>query len=552
VRNLPNPWRVKAEGKVIRHLPITLYSDDTSGNKSKQWNKHISYYFTLVGLSPAHTNQEYNTHFLTTSNCATALEMAELVVDEMNEIATRGFTAYDSMLKSEVLVMSVVLCFLADSPMHAEATSTPYPGASNNPCRICKLGVMKREDKHTLKFVEEFFGLKSVEKRVWSQTKEQTRHLWELSKTGPVNEYTLKEKTYGVRDALNNTVMQLYKENSSESSHIGKIITANPSRIYNPFTRLHSFDGCQDTPVEILHVFLLGIVKCLFKDFMNKSKPHHGEIEAQLASFNTDALNIPPIQAHYMIAHYGSFVGKDYRVVLQVAPFILFRFMNDDQRLLWFELCYLGSLLFQTHIENLETYLQELETHIELFLLQVIKMSAQWANKHKFHMLIHLPFSIRRFGPPSLFATEKFESYNSILRTASIHSNRLSPSRDLAISFSNYQNMRLLLAGATLFDHKKSEYFSVSPEVTNIFRDNTLIQKSMGYNHQAINQGPTGPTVLNHKVPEGARQVIPQELSCMLPGVQFRQVISIKINSREVVRQGTYVMVSFSTSTQIY
>ncbi|PLW26323.1 hypothetical protein PCANC_27603 [Puccinia coronata f. sp. avenae] len=57
---LPNPWRIKAHGRVIRHVPITLYSDDTSGNSSKQFNKHISFYFTLSGLPPNVSNQEYN------------------------------------------------------------------------------------------------------------------------------------------------------------------------------------------------------------------------------------------------------------------------------------------------------------------------------------------------------------------------------------------------------------------------------------------------------------------------------------------------------------
>jgi hypothetical protein len=80
---LPNPWRKKAQGKIIRHVPITLYSDDTSGNSSKQWNKHISFYFTLAGLHPHLTNQEYHCHFLGTSNVAGVLELAEPIVAEM-------------------------------------------------------------------------------------------------------------------------------------------------------------------------------------------------------------------------------------------------------------------------------------------------------------------------------------------------------------------------------------------------------------------------------------------------------------------------------------
>ncbi|POW11984.1 hypothetical protein PSTT_04786, partial [Puccinia striiformis] len=80
VIRLPNNWREKAQGRIIRHVPITLYADDTSGNKSKQWNKHISFYFTLSGLHPHLTNQEYHMHFLSTSNVATSLELAAPII----------------------------------------------------------------------------------------------------------------------------------------------------------------------------------------------------------------------------------------------------------------------------------------------------------------------------------------------------------------------------------------------------------------------------------------------------------------------------------------
>jgi len=65
---------------------------------------------------------------------------------------------HDSSLGQEVLVMSVVLAFLADSPMHAEITSTPMPANSNNPCRVCHLSVDNRAGKQSISYVQEFFG----------------------------------------------------------------------------------------------------------------------------------------------------------------------------------------------------------------------------------------------------------------------------------------------------------------------------------------------------------------------------------------------------------
>ncbi|KNZ46177.1 hypothetical protein VP01_7497g2, partial [Puccinia sorghi] len=40
---MPNSWRTKAGGRLIQHVPINLYLDDTSGNISKKFNKHIFY-----------------------------------------------------------------------------------------------------------------------------------------------------------------------------------------------------------------------------------------------------------------------------------------------------------------------------------------------------------------------------------------------------------------------------------------------------------------------------------------------------------------------------
>ncbi|PLW51948.1 hypothetical protein PCASD_00883 [Puccinia coronata f. sp. avenae] len=44
-------------------------------------------------------------------------------------------------------------------------------------------------------------------------------------------------------------------------------------RVLNPFMELLEFDGGKDSPVEILHVILLGIVKYLTNDFLGSLNP---------------------------------------------------------------------------------------------------------------------------------------------------------------------------------------------------------------------------------------------------------------------------------------
>ena len=158
-------------------------------------------------------------------------------------------------------------------------------------------------------------------------------------------------------------------------------------------------------------------------------------------------------------------------------------------------------------------------------------------------MLLHLPDSIERFGNASLFATEKFESYNSILRNSSIHSNRLSPSRDIAISFSNYQIMRLILSGAHLYNHSTKEYFQPSANVTKIFQEQKDMQKSLGFNPN-ISLRETYPRIHTRKVPEVEKEEIPIVLQQGHSHYEIRQIASIKLNQKEIIRKGSFVLVN--------
>ena len=78
-----NKWRKLAQGKRVYAFPMWLYCDDTSGNVSKRWNKHNSFLFTPAGLPQSKLHQDYNIHFLCTSNIAPPLEMLDGVVQQL-------------------------------------------------------------------------------------------------------------------------------------------------------------------------------------------------------------------------------------------------------------------------------------------------------------------------------------------------------------------------------------------------------------------------------------------------------------------------------------
>ncbi len=78
-----NRWREKAEGNCVVSFPIWMYCDDTSGNKSKKWNKHNSFLFTPAGLPRSEAQKEYNVHFHSTSNLAPPLKMLDGIADQL-------------------------------------------------------------------------------------------------------------------------------------------------------------------------------------------------------------------------------------------------------------------------------------------------------------------------------------------------------------------------------------------------------------------------------------------------------------------------------------
>ncbi|OAV87872.1 hypothetical protein PTTG_29251 [Puccinia triticina 1-1 BBBD Race 1] len=176
----------------------------------------------------------------------------------------------------------------------------------------------------------------------------------------------------------------------------------------------------------------------------------------------------------------------------------------------------------------MDQYIWELENCIHLFLYHVCIMNGRWANKPKFHHLLHLPGSIRRYGPASLFETEKFESFNGVIRNASIHSNRLSPSRDIATSFNNYNIIRLLLSGAILFDHEHQRYFQASPEIRALFENNQFIQKAMGYNSHWFGCGQLKPTIHGHRGEPKAGELVPVPLLRNFPTLLITRVNAVQ------------------------
>ena len=68
-------------------------------------------------------------------------------------------------------------------------------------------------------------------------------------------------------------------------------------------------------------------------------------------------LQLPHLAGRTLVKHAKSLVGRDFRAVIQVAPFVLFDLLPEECYQTWLALSSLVPLIWQPLISDLETYL---------------------------------------------------------------------------------------------------------------------------------------------------------------------------------------------------
>ena len=117
------------------------------------------------------------------------------------------------------------------------------------------------------------------------------------------------------------------------------------------------FDPNADTPFEALHVVLLGAVKYFWRDAVSRIDSAAKEVLiARLNSVISHGLGIANIRGETLVQYAGSLVGRDFRVVLQVAPAVLYGLLPAEAYEAWLALCRLAPLIFQPVIHDFTVY----------------------------------------------------------------------------------------------------------------------------------------------------------------------------------------------------
>ncbi|KAG1749271.1 hypothetical protein EDB19DRAFT_1629684 [Suillus lakei] len=603
-----NQWRVRASGARVFAMPLWLYCDDTSGNLSKKWNKHNSFLFTPAGLPRAAVHKEFNVHFLCTSNIAPPLEMLDGIVDQLEESWKQGIWAWDCVHEEYVLVILSVLALLGDNPMQSEMAC--HIGSMGKYfCRICKVkghdtsaesnpmqaAAVHAEDtdhsvgdevsgseseahtdappkstrkraKETMEqmvtWVKQF--VKIGEARHKNETVDELKSMFlHASTVGNQTQIKQRKTATGIKDtffeSFLNHLAESYSKirggNRAKQEALDRAKETLPENVTSPVWRIKGIDPHTNTPVEILHTVLLGFVKYFWRDVVSvrigKDKLKRELLETRLSSVDVSGLGLH-LNGHTLVQYAGSLVGRDFRAIAQVAPFVLHDLVPKECYDTWIALSNLIPLIWQPEIENSTEHLCNLTTSINNFLACTARWTPRWFNKPKFHIILHLVDHIRRFGPAALFATEAFESFNAVIRAKSIHSNHRAPSRDIAYAFAHGSRIRHILSGARVHIRDNANDIHSDSDSPNPARapDKPPEAKVVGNGPLSLIQRPNivteylGLDVQTGKRFPDALQSLPNDI---LEGCNFRTCKSVMLFNGDVCKIGDWVLAAKGT-----
>ncbi|KAG1722856.1 hypothetical protein EDB19DRAFT_1898152 [Suillus lakei] len=327
---------------MVYSVPLIIFMDDVSGNISKQWNKHHAIYMSNANLPREMLEKEFFVQFVSSSPHALPMELMQAMRESISDAAQSGVIAWDCKYNEEIMLIPYVLFLAGDNPMQAEECS--HAGLNCNYfCRTCEAG-----------------GTKEYKE---SEAGYNTIFMFETAfKSGATTKIQNSVSLTGVRDSSSALILTL-TENEVEvalQKEFEELLKGGQlNDIINPLLGTDGLDIHMDTPTEILHTILLGVVKYFWGQtvfLLEKVKFLH-IFQCRLESIDKDGLNTPCLNADYICHYKGSLIGKHFKSLAQVMPFIIHDLVPPTVLNAWTVIGELVVLVWHTKITDMEAYL---------------------------------------------------------------------------------------------------------------------------------------------------------------------------------------------------
>ncbi|KAJ8077851.1 hypothetical protein PM082_002292 [Marasmius tenuissimus] len=254
----------------------------------------------------------------------------------------------------------------------AQSSVASHIGAmGNHPCRKCEMGGpevnrAKGAAFHTVFVAGKARTKASIQDELEKQIRLACRGEATAIKTRQMNsgtkdvytQYWIEELVQRYNELVNNDPGKTPEE---AQSTLLAWVQEHHSEIYNSFLLTDRFDPAQDTPIEILHTILLGVVKYIWhyststagRKWTTTQKATYAH---HLQATDTLGLFIPEIQAQYIVNYSNSFSGCQFCQVVQTAVFSVYDLVNEAHFTAWKAVAHLAALLWQTEIDNTAQY----------------------------------------------------------------------------------------------------------------------------------------------------------------------------------------------------
>ncbi|THV06317.1 hypothetical protein K435DRAFT_645468 [Dendrothele bispora CBS 962.96] len=491
VPEMPNPQRnLVGKDEDLYVVMIPVWANDVSGNKSKQYNKHINLYMENSNLPSRLLQQEYFVNFLSTSPHATSPEQLSEIRKIVNDTEKNPIRCFNADTKRYCGVVLRVPSLPADNPQQSEEASH-IGGQGNKFCRRCKVGGSHQE-KESESGYEALFSAGVL--RSAAETKESLNKQLKVAMTGIASRVEELQTQTGTKDKVTEHWIGILltcarelldadpgKSKDTLVNELTEWLDAQPGDKMNPLLDIAGLDPTQDTPVEILHTILLGIMKYVWFMFHSKLSDEQQKLfVTRLQSTDTDGLTIPPLRASYMMQYRNGLIGKHFKSLMQTMVFHVHDLTTPAEFQVVKTVGELGAMLWVPEIDNMDQYLTDLEVRIGNVLDAFAAVDPNKITcKIKLHLLSHLISDCRRYGPAIHNSTETFECFNAIFRMCSILSNHQAPSRDIARKFTSMDRLKHILSGGYWLH--KGRWIQASHQVRHILKTDVVIQQHLGW-----------------------------------------------------------------------